>query len=344
MALVAPRHAVPDRRHRPRDRPPALVQRERRLVPRAHRGRGSRRRSKAACSRDRVEMTGLPVNPLARATGRQGRAAGEAGLERNDRVVALFAGSKRVKKLEPVARDPEPFRAAARAGARDAAATRTCGGGSRPCEWHQPGYVYGFVDNMGEHDAGGGFHRLQGRRADRLRGAGRGAAAADRRSACRARKRGTSNTWCSGGGGRSGRRPVPRRWSRSFTGWINDRAGTAGRRPSGRAGSAGPTRPRGSRTVRSRWRYAGRSRRAGGSSRNCRGCASCWACREKGDIAVVRIAPRRFFVCRRATDCAPAHCIARDVAFILPLRRPQRRSPRSSLRFSCNDRVSPWSS
>ncbi len=55
-------------------RPPAVVQRERGVVPRAHAGRGSRRRSKAGCSRDRVEITGLPVNP------RLGRPVDKAAL------------------------------------------------------------------------------------------------------------------------------------------------------------------------------------------------------------------------------------------------------------------------
>lgn len=97
---------------------------------------------------ERVEITGLPVNPaLARPIDRA-RVRARLGW-RNDRIVALFAGSKRVQRLEPVAQALNhtglPLELALVAGGnaelRDRWAAET---------WHLPAHVYGFVDNMAE--------------------------------------------------------------------------------------------------------------------------------------------------------------------------------------------------
>jgi 1,2-diacylglycerol 3-beta-galactosyltransferase len=98
--------------------------------------------------RDRVEITGLPVDP------RLGLPVDKAVLReklgwRNDRVVGLFTGSKRVKKLEPVAQilnhSGLPLELAIIAGGDE-----NLRGRFEAIEWHQPAHVYGFVDNMVE--------------------------------------------------------------------------------------------------------------------------------------------------------------------------------------------------
>lgn len=99
-------------------------------------------------SPDRVEITGLPVNP------QLARAADKAALReklgwRNDRFVALFAGSKRVKKLEPVAEilnhSALPLELAIVTGGDEELRERF-----EAVEWHLPSHVYGFVDNLCE--------------------------------------------------------------------------------------------------------------------------------------------------------------------------------------------------
>lgn len=95
---------------------------------------------------ERVEITGLPVNPvLARPTDK-------ATLRRHlgwrpDRTVALFVGSKRVKKLEPVAQALNhaglPLELALVAGGDEGLEERL-----HKIEWHLPAHVYGYVDNM----------------------------------------------------------------------------------------------------------------------------------------------------------------------------------------------------
>jgi 1,2-diacylglycerol 3-beta-galactosyltransferase len=95
---------------------------------------------------DRVEVTGLPVNPaLARPVD---RAALRDRLGwSQERCVALMAGSKRVTKLEPVARalnhSALPLELALVAGGDDALHQRWAG-----AEWHLPAHVYGYVDDM----------------------------------------------------------------------------------------------------------------------------------------------------------------------------------------------------
>jgi 1,2-diacylglycerol 3-beta-galactosyltransferase len=97
-------------------------------------------------SAERVEITGLPVNP------RLGQPVDKAALRAklgwgNDRTVALFTGSKRVKKLEPIAQvlnhSALPLKLAIVTGGDDDLRKRF-----EQTEWHQPAYVYGFVNNM----------------------------------------------------------------------------------------------------------------------------------------------------------------------------------------------------
>ncbi|MCU0508166.1 MAG: hypothetical protein MUC34_07175 [Anaerolineae bacterium] len=97
---------------------------------------------------DRVEIAGLPVNPQ---LGEQvDRAALRARLGwSNDRTVALFTGSKRVKKLEPVARilnhSGLPLELAIVTGGDEELRKRF-----ERAEWHVPAHVYGYIDNMPE--------------------------------------------------------------------------------------------------------------------------------------------------------------------------------------------------
>jgi 1,2-diacylglycerol 3-beta-galactosyltransferase len=99
-------------------------------------------------SHDRVEITGLPVNP------RLGLPVDKAAVREklgwsSGRAVALFAGSKRVKKLEPIAQvlnhSGLPLELAIITGGDDGLRRRL-----EQVEWHQPAHVYGFVDNMVE--------------------------------------------------------------------------------------------------------------------------------------------------------------------------------------------------
>jgi 1,2-diacylglycerol 3-beta-galactosyltransferase len=97
---------------------------------------------------DRVEITGLPVNP--RLGEKVDRAALRAKLGwGNDRTVALFTGSKRVKKLEPVAQilnhSGLPLELAIVTGGDEDLRKRF-----EQNEWHLPAHVYGFIDNMPE--------------------------------------------------------------------------------------------------------------------------------------------------------------------------------------------------
>ncbi len=97
---------------------------------------------------DRVEITGLPVNPkLALPTDKTALRA-RLGWS-TDRYVALFSGSKRVKKLEPVARilnhSGLSLELAIVAGGDDELRARL-----ESEEWHQPAHIYGYVDNMWE--------------------------------------------------------------------------------------------------------------------------------------------------------------------------------------------------
>jgi 1,2-diacylglycerol 3-beta-galactosyltransferase len=97
---------------------------------------------------DRVEITGLPVNPrLARPVDKT--ALREQLGWRTDRVVALFTGSKRVKKLEPIAQilnhSALPLELAIVTGGDEELRRRF-----EAIEWHLPSHVYGYVDNMYE--------------------------------------------------------------------------------------------------------------------------------------------------------------------------------------------------
>ena len=95
---------------------------------------------------DRVELTGLPVNPVF------GRPVHKAELRRRlgwqtGRTVALLAGSKRVTKLEPVAdvlnHSGLPLELALVAGGDEALLANW-----RGTDWHLPAHVYGFVEDM----------------------------------------------------------------------------------------------------------------------------------------------------------------------------------------------------
>lgn len=99
-------------------------------------------------SAERIEITGLPVNP------RLGQKVDKAALRAklgwgNDRAVALFTGSKRVKKLEPVAQilnhSALPLELALVTGGDNDLRQRF-----EQNEWHLPAHVYGYVDNMVE--------------------------------------------------------------------------------------------------------------------------------------------------------------------------------------------------
>ncbi len=97
---------------------------------------------------ERVEITGLPVNP------RLGQTVDKAALRAklgwgNDRTVALFTGSKRVKKLEPIAQvlnhSGLPLELAIVTGGDEDLRMRF-----EQNEWHLPAHVYGYVNNMAE--------------------------------------------------------------------------------------------------------------------------------------------------------------------------------------------------
>jgi 1,2-diacylglycerol 3-beta-galactosyltransferase len=95
---------------------------------------------------DRVEITGLPVNPaLAHPADR--RALRDRLGWSQDRFVALMAGSKRVTKLEPVAQALNhsglPLELALVAGGDEALRQRWA-----DTEWHAPAHVHGYVTDM----------------------------------------------------------------------------------------------------------------------------------------------------------------------------------------------------
>lgn len=97
---------------------------------------------------ERIEVTGLPVDPVF------GSDPDRAALRRKlgwgkDRCVALMAGSKRVKKLEPLAHvlnhSGLPLELAIVAGGDKELHSRLT-----EVEWHLPAHVYGFVEDMPE--------------------------------------------------------------------------------------------------------------------------------------------------------------------------------------------------
>jgi 1,2-diacylglycerol 3-beta-galactosyltransferase len=97
---------------------------------------------------ERIEITGLPVNPAL------GQPVDKAALRAklgwsNERTIALFTGSKRVKKLEPIAQvlnhSALPLELAIVTGGDEHLRKRF-----EQNEWHLPAHVYGYVDNMPE--------------------------------------------------------------------------------------------------------------------------------------------------------------------------------------------------
>lgn len=98
--------------------------------------------------RERVEVTGLPVNPALARTVDKAALRKRLGW-RDDRVVALVAGSKRVTRLGPIVDVLDhagwPLELALVAGGDKELerrwSTRT---------WHQPAHVYGYVNDMAE--------------------------------------------------------------------------------------------------------------------------------------------------------------------------------------------------
>lgn len=97
---------------------------------------------------DRVEITGLPVNPQLAGSSEKADLRTKLGWP-HDRYVALFSGSRRVKKLEPVARilnhSGLPVALAIVTGGDDELRARM-----ESEKWHQPAWIYGYVDNMWE--------------------------------------------------------------------------------------------------------------------------------------------------------------------------------------------------
>ena len=97
---------------------------------------------------DRVEITGLPVNPRLAGSSDKADLRTRLGWP-HDRYVALFSGSRRVKKLEPVAQilnhSGLPVALAIVTGGDNELRARL-----ESEEWHQPAWIYGYVDNMWE--------------------------------------------------------------------------------------------------------------------------------------------------------------------------------------------------
>jgi 1,2-diacylglycerol 3-beta-galactosyltransferase len=96
--------------------------------------------------RDRVIVTGLPVNPrLGQPVDREALRA-QLGWQ-PDRVTALLTGSKRVHRLGPVAQALNhsglPLQLAAVAGGNERLLAEW-----QACEWHLPAHVYGYVQDM----------------------------------------------------------------------------------------------------------------------------------------------------------------------------------------------------
>lgn len=99
-------------------------------------------------SAERVEITGLPVNPRLALPADRDALRRKLGWS-SDRTVALFTGSKRVKKLEPVAdilnHSGLPLELAIVAGGDEELRKRF-----EAVDWHLPTHVYGYVDSMYE--------------------------------------------------------------------------------------------------------------------------------------------------------------------------------------------------
>jgi len=97
---------------------------------------------------DRVEITGLPVNPRLASPSDKADLRTKLGWP-HDRYVALFSGSRRVKKLEPVAQilnhSGLPVALAIVTGGDNELRSRL-----ESEEWHQPAWIYGYVENMWE--------------------------------------------------------------------------------------------------------------------------------------------------------------------------------------------------
>ncbi len=129
---------------------------------------------------EHIEATGLPVNPVFGSNPGQGERAGACWSE-DRRCVALMAAASAPRSWSRW-RTSSTTAPAPRTGD---CCRRRQGASSRlpEVEWHLPAHVRrGFpVDDMPV-DAGGGFHRLQGGRADRQRGPGRRSAAVIGRS------------------------------------------------------------------------------------------------------------------------------------------------------------------
>lgn len=104
---------------------------------------------------DRLEITGLPVDPALNRPVDRAQLRAKLGL-RSDRFVALMAGSKRVQKLEPIAQALNhtglPLELVLVAGGNDELLSRW-----EAETWHLPAHVYGFVDNMVELMQGADF-------------------------------------------------------------------------------------------------------------------------------------------------------------------------------------------
>ncbi len=95
---------------------------------------------------EHIEVTGLPVNPVFGSNPDKAELRRRLGWS-EDRCVALMAGSKRVKKLEPLAHvlnhSGLPLELAIVAGGDKELHSRLS-----EVEWHLPAHVYGFVDDM----------------------------------------------------------------------------------------------------------------------------------------------------------------------------------------------------
>jgi 1,2-diacylglycerol 3-beta-galactosyltransferase len=97
---------------------------------------------------ERIEITGLPVNPALGQPVDKPELRAKLGWG-TDRTVALFTGSKRVKKLEPIAQilnhSALPLELAIVTGGDEELRKRF-----EQNEWHLPARVYGYVNNMRE--------------------------------------------------------------------------------------------------------------------------------------------------------------------------------------------------
>lgn len=98
--------------------------------------------------KEQVEVTGLPVTPLFAHSIDRPQLREKLGWS-NDRFVALFTGSKRVTKLEPVANILNhtglPLELAIVTGGDEDLHRRF-----QRNRWHVPAHIYGYVDNMAE--------------------------------------------------------------------------------------------------------------------------------------------------------------------------------------------------